>query len=192
MARQYASAAELLEGDDEAAKQRFMSLLSKHIEKQHGSEAGDEVCRALPAACCVARRGSKHAASSECPRPGARDQGQALAEVLGTQPQVVARLLDDVNRGVRRAVDEGSEDPDASPVAALAAEARAVRPRPGGAADRPEGVTITPAAHFVVKTRDDKGRKVMLNVCGHPQVPAPGDWPHGQARRCLVACLTGR
>ena len=115
------------------------------------------------------------------------DQGQALAQVLETQPEVVARFLDDVNRGLRLAVDQGGGDQDEeSPVAALAAEARTVRPRPA-AADRPEGVTITPAAHFVVKTKDDAGRKVMLNVCGHPQVPAPGDWPHGQARRCLLS-----
>jgi hypothetical protein len=35
---------------------------------------------------------------------------------------------------------------------------------------------------FVVKTSDDAGSKVFVNVCGSAKIPAPGGWTSGQAR----------
>ena len=44
-------------------------------------------------------------------------------------------------------------------------------------ADREE---IFPEPGFVVKTVDDTGRKVFINVCGHFKIQAPGsDWANG-------------
>lgn len=36
-----------------------------------------------------------------------------------------------------------------------------------------------PAARFVVKTSDEGGRKVFINMCGHAKVAAPGNWANG-------------
>ena len=36
---------------------------------------------------------------------------------------------------------------------------------------------------FVVKTVDEAGRKVFINVCGSAKVPAPGGWKPGQVKR---------
>lgn len=38
------------------------------------------------------------------------------------------------------------------------------------------GIDIDPVPSFVVKTSDETGRKVFVNVCGHPFVPLPGHW----------------
>lgn len=35
---------------------------------------------------------------------------------------------------------------------------------------------------FVVKTVDEAGRKVFINVCGSAKVPAPGGWKPGQVK----------
>ena len=34
---------------------------------------------------------------------------------------------------------------------------------------------IRPEPGFVVKTIDDAGRKIFVNVCGHAKIAAPGD-----------------
>ena len=43
---------------------------------------------------------------------------------------------------------------------------------------------------FVVKTVDEAGRKVFINVCGSAKVPAPGGWKPGQVKpwRLPSAC----
>jgi hypothetical protein len=46
----------------------------------------------------------------------------------------------------------------------------------------PPSVELVPTPGFVVKTRDEHGRKVFVNVCGSPLVAAPGDWANGQVR----------
>eukprot|EP00775_Hariotina_reticulata_P008505 gene8505-8687_t len=38
---------------------------------------------------------------------------------------------------------------------------------------------ITPEPGFVVKTTDNAGRKVFINMCHSTQVPAPGGWTNG-------------
>ncbi|BDA47531.1 probable PIH1 domain-containing protein 1 at N-terminal half [Coccomyxa sp. Obi] len=43
-----------------------------------------------------------------------------------------------------------------------------------------QGVTVTPEPGFVIKTVDEKGRKVFINVCGSSSVLAPGGWKNGQ------------
>jgi len=43
-----------------------------------------------------------------------------------------------------------------------------------------EGEEITPEPAFVVKTRDDNGRKVFINVLGSPAIGAPGGWEGGR------------
>ena len=40
---------------------------------------------------------------------------------------------------------------------------------------------------FVVKTVDEAGRKVFINVCGSAKVPAPGGWKPGQVKRTDLA-----
>jgi hypothetical protein len=32
---------------------------------------------------------------------------------------------------------------------------------------------------FVIKTTDEAGRKVFINMCGHAKVAAPGNWANG-------------
>ena len=55
--------------------------------------------------------------------------------------------------------------------------ARAPAPQPVGA-DREE---ILPEPGFVVKTIDDAGRKIFINVCGHAKIQAPGtEWAGGK------------
>ena len=39
---------------------------------------------------------------------------------------------------------------------------------------------ITPEAGFVVKSFDDNGRKIFINMCGSDRVPAPGNWEKGK------------
>ncbi len=36
------------------------------------------------------------------------------------------------------------------------------------------------SCRFVIKTVDDAGRKVFINVCGSTKIPAPGGWTDGQ------------
>ncbi|KAK9828426.1 hypothetical protein WJX81_006839 [Elliptochloris bilobata] len=43
-----------------------------------------------------------------------------------------------------------------------------------------DGVTVLPEPGFVVKTVDDAGHKVFINLCGSSKIPAPGGWQHGQ------------
>jgi len=43
-----------------------------------------------------------------------------------------------------------------------------------------EGEEITPEPAFVVKTKDDTGRKVFINVLGSPAIGAPGGWEGGR------------
>lgn len=50
------------------------------------------------------------------------------------------------------------------------AERESTRPTDDG------GIDIKPKPSFVVKTSDETGRKVFVNVCGHPFVPLPGHW----------------
>eukprot|EP00976_Prorocentrum_cordatum_P116521 1196175-Prorocentrum_minimum.AAC.5 len=45
---------------------------------------------------------------------------------------------------------------------------------------QPEGEDIKPQAGFVIKTHDDTGRKVFINVCGDNKIPAPGNWKEGK------------
>ena len=58
------------------------------------------------------------------------------------------------------------------------------RKKRGGAATpaeaTEEGEDITPETGFVVKTHDDTGRKMFVNVCGSPKIPAPGNWKGGK------------
>ncbi len=39
------------------------------------------------------------------------------------------------------------------------------------------------ACRFVIKTVDEKGRKVFINVCGSSSVLAPGGWKNGQVTK---------
>ncbi|QDZ25799.1 PIH1 domain-containing protein [Chloropicon primus] len=39
---------------------------------------------------------------------------------------------------------------------------------------------IKPEPGFVVKCRDDNNRKIFINMCGSPNVPAPGNWDKGK------------
>ena len=45
---------------------------------------------------------------------------------------------------------------------------------------------------FVVKTHDDTGRKMFINICGNPKIPAPGNWDNGKVpekvQKALGAC----
>ncbi|CAG9462092.1 unnamed protein product [Pedinophyceae sp. YPF-701] len=52
----------------------------------------------------------------------------------------------------------------------------------GGAGGAPQGdfVEVVPDPAFVVKTVDETGRKVFVNMCGSEHVPAAGDWSGGQ------------
>ena len=58
----------------------------------------------------------------------------------------------------------------------LAALAQAERDELGKTQRDDGGVDIQPEASFVVKTSDETGRKVFVNVCGHAYVPLPGHW----------------
>lgn len=42
-----------------------------------------------------------------------------------------------------------------------------------------ESVEVIPEPSFVVKTSDDTGRKVFINICGSEHVPAAGNWAGG-------------
>ena len=62
---------------------------------------------------------------------------------------------------------------------------RAPPPVPG---DREE---IFPEPGFVVKTIDDAGRKVFVNVCGHAKLQAPGaDWANGKVPEHVEKALS--
>mmetsp|Transcript_5182 Transcript_5182/g.9866 ORF Transcript_5182/g.9866 Transcript_5182/m.9866 type:complete len:426 (+) Transcript_5182:169-1446(+) len=77
----------------------------------------------------------------------------------------------------------GSLDPDKAPpeLAELLREVDRQKRGPGVTQQQqPEGEDITPAEGFVVKTKDDTGRKVFINVCGSPKIPAPGNWDNGK------------
>jgi len=75
-------------------------------------------------------------------------------------------------------------DGESAPGATLAAAARAagLRAAPPQPPPRAPSAELLPEPCFVVKTRDEGGRKVFVNVCGSPRVAAPGDWADGQAR----------
>lgn len=42
---------------------------------------------------------------------------------------------------------------------------------------------------FVIKTVDEKGRKVFINVCGSSSVLAPGGWKNGQVKALPVSLV---
>lgn len=42
-----------------------------------------------------------------------------------------------------------------------------------------ESEDVVPEPFFVVKTTDDAGQKVFINMCGSPKIAAPGDWSKG-------------
>ncbi|CAL8472031.1 g11573 [Coccomyxa elongata] len=54
-----------------------------------------------------------------------------------------------------------------------------------------QGLTVTPEPGFVIKTVDDKGRKVFINVCGSSSVLAPGCWKNGQMSEEVCTALEG-
>ena len=71
--RQYASPEELLEGDDEAAQQAFVSLLRQHVEKEQGdSNAGEERLREVRGLSCTGdvQRSWRQEASVSSDAPG--------------------------------------------------------------------------------------------------------------------------
>jgi PIH1 N-terminal domain len=41
-----------------------------------------------------------------------------------------------------------------------------------------------PPHRFVIKTTEETGRKVFINVCGAAEVDAVGDWAGGQVGLC--------
>eukprot|EP00798_Chlamydomonas_sp_ICE-L_P025828 gene25828-11504_t len=55
-----------------------------------------------------------------------------------------------------------------------------VKKEKGEATDEVATETITPDPGFVVKTVDDTGRKVFINLCGSDKVAAPGNWYNGR------------
>ncbi|GBF96758.1 hypothetical protein Rsub_09614 [Raphidocelis subcapitata] len=48
---------------------------------------------------------------------------------------------------------------------------------------------ITPAPGFVVKTADQDGRKVFVNVCSSDRIPAPGGWADGLPPEAVESAL---
>ena len=50
-------------------------------------------------------------------------------------------------------------------------------------------LTPLPAAlhRFVIKTTESGGHKVFINVCGAPEVDAPGDWTDGQVHHFVIS-----
>ena len=109
---------------------------------------------------------------------------QIVEDAVSNKPEMVEVALRLVNRGLR--IDESAhqdrkeaQKEAGSKMVELLQELRGVGSQ--HAQRHPAGVTIHPKPHFVVKTRDSSsGRKVMLNVCSAPEVPPPGEWPHGQ------------
>jgi hypothetical protein len=85
---------------------------------------------------------------------------------------------------IASAVPEGAAAPGATLAAAARASGLRAAPPP-----QPPSAELVPEPAFVVKTRDEGGRKVFVNVCGSARVAAPGDWASGQARpsRALLA-----
>ncbi|KAF8055399.1 pih1d1 [Scenedesmus sp. PABB004] len=49
--------------------------------------------------------------------------------------------------------------------------------------------SITPEPGFVVKTTDQDGRKIFINMCHSKQVPAPGGWTDGRMPDSVAAAL---
>ena len=131
-----------------------------------------------------ARRASLHLLSPSCAAStlltGLCVPPQIVEDAVSNKPETVEVALGLVNRGLR--IDESAHQDRkeaGSTMVKLLQELRGVGSQ--HAQRPPAGVTIHPKPHFVVKTRDSSsGRKVMLNVCSAPQVPPPGDWPHGQ------------
>ena len=75
----------------------------------------------------------------------------------------------------------GAGTADGSGSAAPGGQPRGAGPGPSAPVpdDREE---IYPEAMFVIKTVDDAGRKVFVNVCGHAKIAAPGSkWGKGDA-----------
>jgi PIH1 N-terminal domain len=44
-------------------------------------------------------------------------------------------------------------------------------------------------ARFVIKTSDDTGRKVFINMCGSTRVAAPGSWERGTVPETVQTAL---
>lgn len=51
----------------------------------------------------------------------------------------------------------------------------------------PQTYTHGPLPRFVVKTLDEQGRKVFINVCSSPKVGMPGGWEDGKVREAPLA-----
>lgn len=61
----------------------------------------------------------------------------------------------------------------------LSALLRNVKQAKGQATDDVETENITPEPYFVIKTANEAGQKVFINVCGSPKIAAPGNWANG-------------
>ncbi|KAK9824576.1 hypothetical protein WJX72_011454 [[Myrmecia] bisecta] len=53
----------------------------------------------------------------------------------------------------------------------------------------PDSATVRPEPGFVVKTADDTGRKVFINICSSDRVAAPGNWERGKVPDEVVEAL---
>ena len=42
---------------------------------------------------------------------------------------------------------------------------------------------------FVVKTTDQQGQKVFINICSSDKVPMAGSWANGKVHCCFAACV---
>lgn len=42
---------------------------------------------------------------------------------------------------------------------------------------------------FVVKTTDQHGQKVFINICSSEKVPMAGSWANGKVHCCIAACV---
>lgn len=43
-----------------------------------------------------------------------------------------------------------------------------------------QSVEVFPEPGFVIKTANEQGQKVFINVCGSAKLPLPGGWAKGQ------------
>jgi hypothetical protein len=131
------------------------------------------ICVRMRRCLACARLPTLLGASAQSPRSHAPAAPQELLSFAEANEEVGLRAM----MSIASAVPEGAASPGATLAAAARASGLRAPPPP-----QPPSTELVPEPAFVVKTRDEGGRKVFVNVCGSARVAAPGDWASGQAR----------
>ncbi|KAK3275296.1 hypothetical protein CYMTET_16565 [Cymbomonas tetramitiformis] len=125
---------------------------------------------------------------------GMQAEGQGQGQPpggMGMPPPSDDELAQMINQ-YKMMVENGTIDPNEAPpeLNELLKQVDAhKRGGPSPADQQAKGEDIKPQAGFVVKTQNDEGRKIFLNMCGSDKLPAPGNWQTGKVPEEVVNAL---